>query len=77
MIHSYNVKIDDTILTKMTSVATFLVWLQALYWVRLSSEMSFYVRIVFQSLTDILYFLVMLCLIVASFANALFIIDRS
>ena len=47
------------------------------YWVRLSKSMSFYVLMIFESLNDIGYFLVLLTLIVSTFSNALLILDLS
>jgi hypothetical protein len=38
--------------------------------------MAFYVRIVTTSLSDIQYFFFMLCLIIATFSNALVILDK-
>ena len=48
-----------------------------LYWIRLSSGMSFYVDIVMNSLYDIRYFIFMLLLMILTFSNALIILDHN
>jgi hypothetical protein len=64
-------------LTMTASLATFILWVLMLYWMRLSSNMSFYVDIVMSSLYDIRYFLLMLGLMILTFSNALIILDYS
>jgi hypothetical protein len=70
-------KSDIDKLTQAASLATFLLWVLMLYWIRLSSGMSFYVDIVMNSLYDIKYFLFMLILMILTFSNALIILDYS
>jgi hypothetical protein len=64
-------------LTQAASLATFSLWVLMLYWIRLSSDLSFYVDIVKTSLHDIRYFLFMLILMILTFSNALIILDYS
>jgi hypothetical protein len=64
-------------LTRAASLATFLLWALMLYWMRLSSNLSFYVDIVVSSLHDIRYFFAMLILMILTFSNALLILDYS
>jgi hypothetical protein len=64
-------------LTQAASLATFFLWVLMLYWIRLSSGMSFYVDIVMNSLYDIRYFLFMLLLMILTFSNALIILDHN
>jgi hypothetical protein len=64
-------------LTQAASLATFALWVLMLYWIRLSSDLSFYVDIVMTSLFDIRYFLFMLILMILTFSNALIILDYS
>ena len=62
-------------LTQTASLATFILWVLMLYWMRLSQNLSFYVDIVTSSIQDIKYFLLMLVLIILTFSNALLILD--
>ncbi len=76
-IHTYEIEVEKNKLTMAASLATFITWVLTLYWMRLSSNMSFYVDIVFSSLYDIRYFLLMLGLMILTFSNALIILDYS
>jgi hypothetical protein len=64
-------------LTQTASLATFILWMLMLYWMRLSYNLSFYVDIVKNSIYDIRYFLLMLILMIFTFSNALIILDYS
>ncbi len=64
-------------LTQSASLATFILWVLILYWMRLTSNLSFYVDIVISSIKDIQYFLLMLILMILTFSNALVILDFS
>ena len=64
-------------LTEAASLATFILWVLMLYWMRLTSNLSFYVDIVISSIQDIQYFLLMLGLMILTFSNALVILDFS
>jgi hypothetical protein len=70
-------KVDMDYITQAASIATFFLWVIILYWIRLSSDLSFYVDIVKSSLYDIRYFLFMLLLMILTFSNALIILDYS
>ena len=59
------------------SLATFILWVLMLYWMRFSSYTSFYVDIVLSSLFDIRYFLLMLGLMILTFSNAIIILEYS
>jgi hypothetical protein len=74
-IHSSEKEIDIDILVQAASFAAFLLWVLMLYWIRLSPKLSFYVDIVMSSIIDIRYFLFMLCLMIMTFSNALYILD--
>ncbi len=66
---------DRDSLSLATSFGTFILWASILYWFRISSKLSFYVKIVTYSVADIRYFLIMLSLMIAAFSNALVILD--
>ncbi len=76
-IHASKIKVDMDYLTQTASLATFILWMLMLYWMRLSYNLSFYVDIVKNSIYDIRYFLLMLILMIFTFSNALIILDYS
>jgi hypothetical protein len=76
-IHASKLKVDMDSLTQAASLATFILWVLMLYWMRLTSNLSFYVDIVRSSIYDIKYFLLMLGLMILTFSNALIILDYS
>ena len=75
VLDSSNILKDLDSLSLATSFVTFILWASILYWFRISSKLSFYVKIVTYSVTDIRYFLMMLTLMIAAFSNALVILD--
>ena len=59
----------------MTTVATLLMWIKGLFWLRLFSATSFYIRLITETLKDITYFMVILMIFLVMFANCLYILD--
>ncbi len=76
-IHASKIKVYMDYLTQTASLATFVLWMLMLYWMRLSYNLSFYVDIVKNSIYDIRHFLLMLLLMIFTFSNALVILDYS
>ena len=59
----------------LASLAVFLYWLKTFYWMRLFERLSFYVRLIRETLYDITAFLVLFVFILMTFGNTLIIID--
>ena len=59
----------------MTTIATLLMWIKGLFWLRLFSATSFYIRLITETLKDITYFMVILMIFLVMFANCLYILD--
>ena len=69
-IYMWNEDYDPIQLASACSVASFLLWIQVLYFVRFFEETSFYVKIVVETMYDIGYFALLFMVCVAMFANA-------
>jgi hypothetical protein len=66
---------DTLNLAYASSFACFIMWGQVFYWMRLFEKTSFYVKMIIETMYDIRYFLIMLLVCVATFANAILILD--
>ena len=59
----------------MTSVATLLMWVKGILWLRLFSATSFYIRLISETLKDITTFMIILLIFLIMFANCIYILD--
>jgi hypothetical protein len=55
----------------------FFMWIKVFYWMRLFSSLAYYVKLIQQTISDSLQFMLMVFLIILSFANFFFVIDRN
>lgn len=58
------------------SAAIILNWFKVFYWLRLFDATSFYVKLITETLSDIVNFLVLFIVILLTFANALVVADH-
>ena len=61
----------------ISALGVVLMWFKAFYWLRIFTGTSFYVRLIRDTLYDIRYFLILFILILATFGNALLILNES
>lgn len=57
--------------------ACFFMWIKVFYWMRLFSSLAYYVKLIQQTISDSLQFMLMVLIIILSFANFFFVIDRN
>jgi len=57
--------------------ACFFMLIKVFYWMRLFSSLAYYVKLIQQTISDSLYFMLMVFLIILSFANFFYVIDRN
>ena len=55
----------------------FFMWIKVFYWMRLFSSLAYYVKLIQQTISDSLQFMLMVLIIILSFANFFFVIDRN
>ena len=67
--------ISDNTRYSLTVLATLLLWIKGLFWLRLFSATSFYIRLINETIKDISYFLVILFIFISMFANAIYILN--
>ena len=67
--------IDDETEYILTTMATLFMWIKGLLWLRLFSGTAFYIRLIFETIKDITYFMIILFIFLAMFANAIYILD--
>ena len=60
----------------LATLAVFLLWLKTFYWMRLFESLSFYVRLISETLYDIRFFLILFVFILMTFGNTLMIIGH-
>ena len=72
--HKYEEEVSDNVRV-ICSAAIILNWFKVFYWLRLFSATSFYVKLITETLSDIVNFLVLFILILLTFANALVVAD--
>ena len=61
----------------ISALGVVLMWFKAFYWLRIFTGTSFYVRLIRDTLYDIRYFLILFILILATFGNALLILNEN
>lgn len=59
----------------LPAVTSLLLWNKAFYWMRLFSQTAFYVKLIFETIIDIRYFLILFIAILMTFGNALMIMN--
>ena len=59
----------------LTVLATLLLYVKALAWLRLFSGTSFYIRLITETINDIAFFMVIFFIFIAAFANAIYILN--
>ena len=62
-------------LTNITSVASVLLWGMFFYWMRLFSQTAFYVRLIWQTIQDLTYFLFFYSMVIFMFTSVQVILD--
>ena len=62
-------------LRAVAATGVILMWCRALYWLRIFTGTSFYVRLIRDTLYDTRYFLILYLLSLCSFANALVVLN--
>ena len=60
----------------LVTLAVFLMWIKAFYWMRLFGSTSFYIKLIRETLYDIRYFLILFIAILMSFGNCLLIMNE-
>lgn len=59
----------------LSSIAIVLQWFMVYYWMRLIPSLAFYVTMIYETVKDITYFMMMLALCIAVFANAHYVLN--
>ena len=72
--HRY-LTISDNMRYSLTVLAILLLWVKGLFWLRLFSATSFYIRLITETIKDITYFMIILFIFIAMFANAIYILN--
>lgn len=55
----------------------FLMWIKVFYWMRLFSSLAYYVKLIQQTLSDAMPFMLMVVIIVFAFANFFYVINNN
>ena len=68
---------DDDYVTRraLAAIASSLIWFKAFYWMKLFDFTSFYIRLIVETLKDVLSFLILFLVILMTFGNAILIMD--
>ena len=53
----------------------FFMWIKVFYWMRLFSSLAYYVKLIQQTISDSMPFMLMVAIIIFSFANFYYVID--
>ena len=61
----------------VTIVAIILMWGNALYWLRVFTSTIIYIRLVIQTVKEMIYFLLIFFLIVTMFGNVIYILNSN
>ena len=56
-------------------IAVFILWWKLIYWFRLFESTSFYIRLIIDTIKGITNFMIILFVILACFANAIYILN--
>lgn len=75
--HSTNfTKVDATRLAQVASLVQFLLWYYLLEWMRIFDGTAVYVRLVYDTVWNTRYFMIMLLIIICTFGSSFMILDR-
>lgn len=67
--------LNENTLVQLSSFACILLALLFFYWMRLSSSMAFYVKMIMETIFDLKQFIVFFGLIITTFSCAFYILD--
>lgn len=70
-------KFDVQLIRTFGAFACFFMWIKVFYWMRLFSALAYYVKLIQQTISDSMNFMLMVFLIILSFANFYYVIDRN
>jgi hypothetical protein len=74
--HSTNfLGLDHSQLSQFTASCTVLLWTILFYWMRIFSDLGFYVYLILETLRDTKHFLILVLMVLITFANALYILE--
>jgi hypothetical protein len=59
------------------SFACFFMWIKVFYWMRLFTTTAYYVKLIQETISDSMPFMCMVFLIMASFANFIYVINTN
>ena len=59
----------------MAAISCVLMWVKLFYWMRLFGNTSFYIRMVVDTIADVMIFLILVFMILFTFGNAMFILN--
>ena len=75
--HSTNfIKVDATRLAQVASLVQFQLWYYLLEWMRIFDGTAVYVRLVYDTVWNTRYFMIMLLIIICTFGSSFMILDR-
>lgn len=69
--------ISIELLRTFGSFSVFLMWIKVFYWMRLFNAYAYYVKLIQQTLSDSLLFMVMVAIIMFAFANFFLVINKN
>ena len=72
-----NELVDVQLITTFGSFACFFMWIKVFYWMRLFSALATYVKLIQQTIADSMNFMLMVAIIIFSFANFFYVIQRN
>ena len=59
----------------IAAILVLLMWVKTFYWMRLFSATSFYIRLIQETLTDIVSFMILFVFILMTFGNTLLVMN--
>jgi hypothetical protein len=68
---------DVQLIRTYGAFACFFMWIKVFYWMRLFSALAYYVKLIQQTISDSMNFMLMVLIIILSFANFYYVIDRN
>jgi len=68
--------VDRLRLVQVTSIETLQLWLMLFNWMRIFPQTAIWVMMIWETLWDILPFMTLVVMTIASFGNAIFVLDH-
>jgi len=68
---------QQQVCSNFLAFASFFLWIQMFYWLRLNDDFSLYIRLIKVTLSDVTPFMVLIFLILIAFADAVFILNKT